>query len=181
MKSRDHLTKDAQMHIRLIPYGLFCMLTAATLLFLTPISVFVFAFQNSWICTSEAGSQLFIISIPSEKIIPHLEKANRITTCKIKLSAGRLCGVTKIPLDWWIRIEPEKEPYQVQAEAGHGASWLSIKDIKEGAFDKFLVIKTLSKNRRLKIRAEFSINIPMGEQEKHLILEEKDMLLVPYK
>jgi hypothetical protein len=179
MKSSDHLTKDAPMHIRLIPYGLFRMLTAATLLFLTPISVF--AFQNSLTGTSEAGSQLFIISIPSEKVIPHLEKANRITTCKIKLSAGRLWGVTKIPLDWRIRIEPEKEPYQVQAEAGHGASWLSIKDIKEGAFDKFLVIKTLSKNRRLKIRAEFSINIPMGEQEKHLILEEKDMLLVPYK
>jgi hypothetical protein len=167
------------MYIRLIPYGLFCMLTAANILFLTPISVC--ASQKSLICTSEADSQLFLISIPSEKVIPHLEKANRITTYKIKLSAGRLCGVAKIPMDWWIRVEPEKEPYQVQAEAGHGASWLAIKDIKEGAFDKFLVIKALTKKERLKIRAELSINIPMEEQEKHVTLEEKDMLLVPYK
>jgi hypothetical protein len=155
------------------------MFPAAISLFLAPIPAF--AFQKSLICTSEANSQMFVISIPSKKFIPHLEKANRITTYKIKLSAGRLCGVAKIPIDWWIRVDPEKEPYQVQAEAGHGASWLAIKDINEGAFDKFLVIKAITKNGRLKIRAEFSINIPTGGQEKHVIIEEKDMLLVPYR
>lgn len=167
------------MHIRLIPYCLFCMLTAAIILFLAPISVI--AFQKSLICTPEADSRMFVVSIPSEKIIPHLEKGNRITTYKIKLSAGRLCGVAKIPMDWWIRVEPEMEPYQVQAEAGHGASWLAIKDIHEGAFDKFLVITALPKNGRFQIRVELSIDIPMEGQDKHVIIEEKDMLLVPNK
>ena len=40
------------MHIRLITQiYLFCVLTAATILFLAPLSVF--AFQNSLICASE--------------------------------------------------------------------------------------------------------------------------------
>lgn len=167
------------MYTRLVPDCLFCMLTAAIILLLASISVF--AFQKSLVCTSEAESQMFVVSIPSEKIIPHLKKTNRITTYKIKLSSGRLCGVTKVPMDWWMRVEPEKETYQVQAEAGHGVSWLTIKDIKEGAFNKFLIIKSLTPKGRVRIRAELSINIPMEEQEQQVILEEKDMLLVPYK
>jgi hypothetical protein len=155
------------------------MLTAAILLFLAPISVG--AFQKSLICNPEADSQMFVVSIPSEKVLPHLEKGNRITVYKIKLSAGRLCGVAKIPTDWWIRVEPEGEPYQVQAEAGHGVSWLAILDIREGAFDKFLIIKALPKNGSLQIRAELSIAIPGEKQEKQVIIEEKDLLLIPYK
>jgi hypothetical protein len=84
-------------------------------------------------------------------------------------------------MDWWVRIEPDMEAYQIHAEAGHGASWLTTDDIGHGAFDKFIVVKALPKEGKLKIRVDLSIDIPSEEKEKYEIVTEKDMVLVPYK
>jgi hypothetical protein len=128
---------------------------------------------------------MYVVSIPSEKVAPLLKDGRRVTGFKVKVSSGLLCGYAKIPMDWWVRIEPDMEAYQIHAEAGHGASWLDVDDIGHGAFDKFIVVKALpkvgKKAGKLEIRVDLSIDIPNEEKEKYEIIRDKDMLILPYK
>ncbi len=136
---------------------------------------------NPLVCTSAPDSPMYVVSIPPEKIAPLLKDGRRITGFKVKVSSGLLCSYARIPMDWWVRIEPDMEAYQIHAEAGHGASWLTTNDISHGAFDKFIVVKAAPKEGKLKIRANLSIDIPSEEKERYEIITEKDMILVPYK
>lgn len=119
------------------------------------------------------------VTIPAEKLIPHLQGGNRVTGYKVTVRQGLLCGILKIPDDWWIRVEPVMERYQINASAGHGASYLPIRDISAGAFDNFIIIKAFPKDGPLKIEIEFSIDIPMEEEERLVAMTENDVSLAP--
>jgi len=122
-----------------------------------------------------------VVSIPVEKLITQLQDGKRITQYTIKLSSARVYGVVKIPDDWWITIKPEIEDQQIKASAGHGASWLTIENVIQGAFDKFLIIEADKEGCKLQIVIDISIDIPSDEEEKHIRIETKDLKIAPYQ
>lgn len=125
-------------------------------------------------------SDRFLVTIPADKLIGHLDAGKRITGYSIETS-GRIHAVLKIPLDWSIRVMQGVGLLPLEAEAGHGASWLTVEDVKEGAFEGFLVIEALpERSGELKIKADFSVDVPMKEHKEHFTIEEKDMAVVPH-
>jgi hypothetical protein len=125
------------------------------------------------------GSDKFLVTIPADKLIGHLDAGKRITGYKLQTS-GRIYAVLKIPLDWSVRVLQGVELLPLEAEAGHGAGWLTIEDVKLGAFEDFLIIEVHSERGvELKIKADFSVDIPMQEEKEHFTIDEKDMVMVP--
>ena len=133
-----------------------------------------------WSCQRTQVTDRFTVSIAAEKLLPDLQEGKRITQYKIKLTSAHLYGVQKIQDDWWIQIMPAREEYQIDASAGHGASWLTIDDVRQGALNDIMIIEEDKEGGKLKIAADISIDIPSEEEEKHILIEEKDMLIRPY-
>jgi hypothetical protein len=164
-------------------YGSF-LATVAFLLFLPGATT---GLANSLVCDSTGDSPMYGLSIPTGKIAALLEGGKRITGFKVKVSGGILCSVTRIPFDWWFSIEPDMESYQVHAEAGHGASWLTMDEVNGGVFENFLVLKAFSLKGPpllkgpLRIRVDLSIDVPAAEREEYVTINDKDMLLTPQK
>ncbi len=126
-------------------------------------------------------TNLYVVSIPAAKLAPYLQDGKRITEYKIRLTTARVYGISKIADDWWIKIMPEIEQLQIEASAGHGASWLTLDDVLKGAFDKFITIEKDKEGGKLQIQADISIDIPSEEKEQHIRIEEKDMIIIPKK
>ena len=71
------------------------------------------------------------------------------------------------------------EHYQINASAGHGASYLPVRDVLLGAFNNFMIIKVYPKDGPLKIEIDFSIDNSMEEEEMLVTMSEKDVFFTP--
>lgn len=128
-----------------------------------------------------SSADRFVISIPVEKIVEALRERDRISEYTVELSAGRVYSVLKIPEGWTIKVEEHQAP-QVVAYASHGAGFLTAEALKKGAFSAFLVIETKPPNwGPLDIKAHFTVDVFMKEEEKHILIEKKDMVITPLK
>jgi hypothetical protein len=136
------------------------------------------AFPMTIFSVSSFALDLYSISIPSDVLIPHLQGGKRITGYSLNVN-GIVYGVSKIPEDWTVHIMPAVEVHQVEAAAGHGLSWIAPGEVQQGIFTNFLTIMRVERYGALKIKIDFSIDIPMEEEETHLILSEKDIRIEP--
>lgn len=135
------------------------------------------------VCTLSSSNiafcaERFVISIPSEKILTHLQNGKRILAYSIQLPNSEVYGLMKIPSDWIIRID-NYPPDRLKADAGHGVSYLTPDDIKNGVFKDFLIVQPSEGEGNLDIKASFEINIPLEEEPRILVIEKKDMIITP--
>ena len=129
---------------------------------------------------SALSADRYVISILHEKITENLKNDNRISEYTIEIYTGRVYSVMKIPKDWAIKTKDSEIP-QLEAYAFHGAGFLSTSDIKKGIFEEFIVIETeFTKLNDLKINIKFTIDIFMKEDEKHITIDNNDLIIKPY-
>ena len=124
----------------------------------------------------------YSVSIPVPILTNYLQFGNRITGYKLHISTGRIYSLIKIKRDWWIHINPELEEYQLEAEAGHGASWMTKSDIENGSLSEFLVIEIDPQSEESvlpELSVDLAIDSPDKEEEKHVIIGNKDILFIP--
>ena len=129
----------------------------------------------------------FWVTIPAEVLTKHLDGGKRVTAFTVKLlSPVYVSGVANIPYDWWVRVNPLTNPVgekvQVSAEAGHGASWLTLEEVVAGAFHNFLVIEAELRSDSSTppdLEAVFAIDIPEEEEAKLVTVKSSDMVFPP--
>lgn len=126
-----------------------------------------------------AGSR-FLVSVPAEKIIAHMNKGDRIAEYQVEIRFGRVRKILKIPDDWWTKTKDFEEP-QLTAWAGHGAGYLTVQDITQGVFSNFIEIDALTENGNFDIRIRLTIDPPRDEDQKRVVLKKKSMAIVPVK
>ena len=136
-------------------------------------SLAILLFSDSIICAEK-----LIISIPTEKLIDTLHTNDRISEYTINIYHGRIYGILKIPDDWWINGKDVEQP-QLKAWAFHGTGYLTKEDIKNGAFDRFLIIETEQDEGSFDLKAHFTVDVSMREKQRHLLIEKKDMIIKP--
>jgi hypothetical protein len=140
------------------------MLSAFTLL----LSDGVFAFDR------------FTISISDRQLLCALTDRNRITQYTVSVWAGRVVGMLRIEEDWHIEVNNDQRP-QIKAFAGHGAGWLTADDVRMGAFRDFIVIEVRPDWGALDVKVDLAIDVFMKEEENHILIEKKDMVITPLK
>ncbi len=132
-----------------------------------------------------ACADQYSVSIPTSLLLKHLQAGRRITGYKIKIVAGHIYCLNKIQRDWWIGINPEMEQNQLEADAGHGVSWITRHDVEYGVFTDFFVIEIdpqKDKSILPKLNINFSIDVPDKEEETHIIIENienTDLIFTP--
>lgn len=126
------------------------------------------------------SAERFIVSIPADNTTRYLQEGDRLAKYTIDISAGRVYGITNLPRDWWIKLKYMESP-DVEAFAFHGAGYLTSEMIKKGLFTDFLIIETEAGWGPLDIKADFTIDVLMEENPKHVVIEKKDMVITPLK
>jgi len=124
----------------------------------------------------------FIVSIPGDRLLSVLNENNRISEYSVMISAGRVYSVMKIPADWVVKVEEHPETPSLMAHASHGAGYLGANALRNGVFTEFLVVESKPKDwGQFEIRVRFTIDIFMEENPQYIIIEKKDILIVPIK
>jgi hypothetical protein len=65
----------------------------------------------------------FLLSFP--KLALNSDAGERVTRISVTVACGRVVGVSRIPGDWWVKMEgPISEVTTFSAFAGHGTAYL---------------------------------------------------------
>ncbi len=142
-------------------------------------------FGSMFVFVGIASANRYSLSIPTSMLLKHLHAGRRITGYKIKIKTGHIYGLTKIKKDWWIKLKPEIEENQLEANAGHGVSWLTKSDIEKGAFTEFLIIEIDPQKDSPalpELNIDLSVDVPDKEEEEHGIIESMestDLIFTP--
>jgi hypothetical protein len=121
-----------------------------------------------------------LVSIMPAKVIEALDGKNRISEYTIEVSGGRIYGFVKIPEDWRIKVKDVEAP-QLEAFAVHTAAYMTAEDVRKGTLSDFLIIEARPDWGDFDIKADFSIDVYMEDEERHLLLGKKDMHIIPGK
>ncbi len=134
-------------------------ITCLAILILSMIIVF-------WVHNGTAqNTDMYSVSIPIKYL--SMSSDERIIKYKIVVPAGFITGLLKMPHGWKITIDDNlSEDPTVTGTASHGAAYMTLDNVMNGAFDSFLIIHKDKYVAEASIPLNISMKLTMASMSK---------------